>query len=463
MRRNRGNLAKKLLACFLSFLYNKFCCICKKIGDVPFMQKKMLLALLLAASLLLSGCALITVDEEVDNARVVVEVNGDVVRKGTLNNAIDYQIEQNQYMEQMYAMFGMNYSLPTDRATVMEDVVDQLIESMVLDQKAKELGLTEMTEEENAAINEAAETEYQNYLQQIADYYLTDSELEGEALLAEAEKYMAENNLGTKEAIVDSVTNEKVMEKLRAYAIKDVAVTEEEIVAAYDSKVEEAKANYAENLPGYGSAVNNGGDPYYAPAGYRFVKQVLVKFTEEDNAAVAEAQAALTAAQQALVEAAEDADKDALNAAIADAEAALTAANETAKANIKEKVDSIYAAAIAEGADFAALVAEHNEDAGMPEMGYAVCEGFTDFVQSFTDAAMALENVGDVSEPVESTYGFHILQYSADIAEGAVALESVHDALQEELLTAKQDETYTATVETWVSEATVVTYLDRMN
>lgn len=427
------------------------------------MQKKMLLALLLAASLLLSGCALVTVDEEVDNARVVVEVNGDVVRKGTLNNAIDYQIEQNQYMEQMYAMFGMNYSLPTDRATVMEDVVDQLIESMVLEQKSKELGLTEMTEEETAAINEAAETEYQDYLQQIADYYLTDSLLEGDALMAEAEKYMLENNLGTKEAIIDSVTNEKVMEKLRAYAIKDVAVTEEDIVAAYESKVQEAKDNYAANLPGYGSTVNNGGNPYYTPAGYRFVKHVLVQFTEEDTTAITEAQTALADAQLALADAAEDADKDALNAAVAAAEAAVTAATETAKANIQEKVDSIYAAATAEGADFSALVAEYNEDPGMPETGYAICEGFTDFVQSFTDAAMALENVGDVSQPVESSYGFHILQYSADIAEGAVALESVRDALQEELLTAKQDEAYTAAVETWVSEATVVTYLDRMN
>ena len=456
-------MAKKLLACFLSFLYNKFCFICKKIGDVPFMQKKMLLALLLAASLLLSGCALVTVDEEVDNARVVLEVNGDVVRKGTLNASIDYQIEQNQYMEQLYAMFGLSYSLPTDRATVMEDVVDQLVETMVLNQKSKELKLDEMTEEETAAIDEAAEAEYQSYLQQIADYYLTDSLLEGEALLAEAEKYMLENNLGTKEAVKESVVNEKVMEKLRAYAIKDVAVTEEEIVAAYDSKVEESKADYANNLPGYGSDVNNGGAPYYAPAGYRFVKHVLVQFTEEDTTAIAEAQTALTDAQTALAEAAEDADKDALSAAVAEAEAALTAATEAAKANIKEKVDSIYAAATAEGADFAALVAEYSEDPGMPETGYAICEGFTDFVQSFTDAAMALENVGDVSEPVESTYGFHILQYSADIAEGAVALESVHDALQEELLTAKQDEAYNAAVETWVSEATVVTYLDRMN
>ena len=43
------------------------------------MQKKSLLALLLALSVLLSGCALVTVDTAKDNARVIVDVNGETV------------------------------------------------------------------------------------------------------------------------------------------------------------------------------------------------------------------------------------------------------------------------------------------------------------------------------------------------------------------------------------------------
>ena len=234
---------------------------------------------------------------------------------------------------------------------------------------------------------------------------------------------------------------------------------------------------YAAYPTQFGSDVNDGLQAYYAPAGYRYVKHILVMFTEEDNTAISDTTAAYTAAETALSDAkaaleaaAEGDDKAALQAKVDEAqtarnEALAAAENATANAfaNIKEKVDGIYAAATAEGADFDALVAEYNEDTGMPAAGYAICEGFTDFVESFTTAAMALEKVGDVSAPVESTYGYHILQYSADIEEGAVSLEEVREALETTELSAKQNEAYNAAVDAWVAEANVKTYPEKMN
>lgn len=207
------------------------------------------------------------------------------------------------------------------------------------------------------------------------------------------------------------------------------------------------------------------------------VKQILVKFTEEDAAVLTEkttayttAQTALTDAKKALDEAAEDADKEALQAAVDEAQkaldeaaAAMKAAEETACQNIQAKTDEIYAKATAEGADFDALVAEYNEDTGMPAAGYAMREGYATFVPSFTKAGMALANVGDVSEPVQSSYGYHIIQYAADIPEGTVALDTVRETLENELLNAKCDEAYTAALASWVEEAQVKTYPERMN
>ena len=178
------------------------------------MQKKVFLAILLVASLLLSGCALITVDEKADNARIIIDVNGETVTKAEVKNAIDYQIQQNDYMNQLYAMFGMAGNLPTDAASLQDSVINSFVRSLVAEQKAVALGLDKMTEEETAAINAAADEEYKAYLEQIASYYLTTSELEGDALLAEAEKYIQEKNLGSKEEFVASATTTKLMEKL---------------------------------------------------------------------------------------------------------------------------------------------------------------------------------------------------------------------------------------------------------
>ena len=145
------------------------------------------------------------------------------------------------------------------------------------------------------------------------------------------------------------------------------------------------------------------------------------------------------------------------------AQAALNGVTDAAYANIREKTDEIYAKATAEDADFDALVTQYNEDTGMPAVGYAVCEGYSYFVESFTQAAMALEKVGDISEPVKSSYGYHILQYSAEIPEGTVALDTVRDTLQASLLSQKQSDAYNAALEGWVAAADVKTYLDRMN
>ena len=91
------------------------------------MRKKGLLALLLAVTLLMSGCALVTVDEAADNARVIVDVNGETVNKLTVHNAVHSVIEQNEYMNQFYAMLGGNVNLPTDEATVLTQVVDTYV------------------------------------------------------------------------------------------------------------------------------------------------------------------------------------------------------------------------------------------------------------------------------------------------------------------------------------------------
>lgn len=442
------------------------------------MRKKCILALMLAAMLVLSGCALVTVDEAADNARVILDVDGETVNKAVFHNMVEYQLYQNQQMNSYYQMLGLTGSFSTDENTVAQEVLASYTNSLVAKHKAAELGFDQMTEEENQEIQETAEKNYEELLTEIKDHYLADSASLDEAELRQkAMEYANENGMSTLENYLDSAKIEKSVEKLRADTVKDVTYTQEELQAKLDEEAAANKTTFESNPDYYGYYLNNGTPVYYNAPGYRMVKQVLVKFTEEDNTALTEkntelsqAKTALNDAQSALTEAAEDADKTALQTAVDEAQAKLDEVQaaydvlkETAYANIQAKADEIYQKAIAEGADFDALVAEFNEDTGMPAAGYAVREGYSFFVTSFVDAAMALEKVGDVSEPVKSDYGFHIIQYSADITEGTVALETVSDTLGAELLSEKQDQAYADALAAWVSEAKVESHLEKLH
>lgn len=442
------------------------------------MRKKCILALMLAAMLVLSGCALVTVDEAADNARVILDVDGETVNKAVFHNMVEYQLYQNQQMNSYYQLLGLTGSFSTDENTVAQEVLASYTNSLVAKHKAAELGFDQMTEEENQEIQETAEKNYEELLTEIKDHYLADSASLDEAELRQkAIEYANENGMSTLENYLDSAKIEKSVEKLRADTVKDVTYTQEELQAKLDEEAAANKTTFESNPDYYGYYLNNGTPVYYNAPGYRMVKQVLVKFNEEDNTALTEkntelsqAKTALNDAQSALTEAAEDADKTALQAAVDEAQAKLDevqaaydALKETAYANIQAKADEIYQKAIAEGADFDALVAEFNEDTGMPAAGYAVREGYSFFVTSFVDAAMALEKVGDVSEPVKSDYGFHIIQYSADITEGTVALDTVSDTLGAELLSEKQDQAYADALAAWVSEAKVESHLEKLH
>ena len=244
--------------------------------------------------------------------------------------------------------------------------------------------------------------------------------------------------------------------------------------------MEKAKSDYESNPGSYGTSVTNGTTVYYTPAGYRYVKNILRKFSDEDNQKINDIQSQITDKQTQLSnvetslsdlgEATEDESEEiaknrqeltdtqtTLNAEIADLQAQKTAAEEAAYAALQPVIEEIQAK-LAAGEDFDALMKEYGEDTGMQNEpaktnGYAVCEQSTNWVESFRDAAMALAKVGDVSEPVRSSYGIHLIKYVSDAVEGPVAFDDVKDTIYESLLSTKQDDAYNAAVDEWVAAA----------
>lgn len=85
--------------------------------------------------------------------------------------------------------------------------------------------------------------------------------------------------------------------------------------------------------------------------------------------------------------------------------------NETAKTELKRKVDSIYAQ-LKGGAQWANLVTTFSDDKSSAKNNGELnwISGTARIAESFKDAAFALKNVGDISEPVLTPYGWHIIR-----------------------------------------------------
>ncbi len=453
------------------------------------MRKKALLAAMMAMVLLLSGCALVVKDEAVDNAREILRLGDKVITKAEVKEQVDYELD---YMSSMYAMYGYSYDVtdPSIIAQAQEEAINGLKEDLALTAKAKELGLDQLTDEEMASVKETAQSNYDNALTYVKNYMLTDEEKEGKD--DEAINKLVEDkiiDLGVSlDSYIESEKKSEIDNKLRAYAIQDVTVTDEEIQAEFDSKVESDKTTYGENAGAWATAANNGTTLYYTPAGIRRVKQILIKFKDEDQTAidgakqqVTDATTARNAAQakidaanetletegdtdeikaakeqaQADLEAAQK-ELEAADEALAAAGQAVTDATDKAFANIDEETDAVLASLNAEGADWQAIMDEKNQDPGMKnnEKGYAVSSDMTSFDSAFVEAAMALEKPGDHSGKVKGTsYGYYIIRYEGDEAEGPISLDSVKESLSSSLLSTKQTEAYNAAKAQWVEEA----------
>jgi len=438
------------------------------------MRKKALLALLLVLSLVLSGCALIKKDAAVDAARVIMSYGGRNITKSEVLVEANSQLQSMAYM---YSLYGMSFDA-TDASNIQDAIdaaVEDLKEDLVLKAKIDEKKIADqLTEDDLAEIQSGAQSSY-DYAVSYAKTMVEDQTLEGDALEEAAKKILDERQV-TLEDYAEDEKESKLKELLRADVIKDVTVSDDEVQAEYDSKVQKDQETYAENAGSWASAANNGSTLYYVPAGIRRVKQILIKFTDEDQSALDEANSAVTTATSRVTAAQQiidgedysEEEKTQAQADLAAAQADLDAANqqvtdltEKAYADIDAAADEVLQQ-LADGADWDTLMAEKTQDPGMQsgrataETGYAVSADMTNFDSAFVEAAMALQAIGDVSPKTRgSSNGYYIIRYVGDETEGPVALDRVKEDLHESLLSSKQDETYNTTVEEWITAANI--------
>ena len=81
------------------------------------------------------------------------------------------------------------------------------------------------------------------------------------------------------------------------------------------------------------------------------------------------------------------------------------------KAFAKQKIDDIYNKIINESADFAEMAKQYSDDKNNSSKGGVLpWFGSNKMVATYEDAAFSLNNLGDISVPVETPYGWHIIK-----------------------------------------------------
>ena len=108
---------------------------------------------------------------------------------------------------------------------------------------------------------------------------------------------------------------------------------------------------------------------------------------------------------------------------------------EEQQANAELKIREIYNQ-LKEGADWNTMVKQHSEDEqSLAQGGVLPPFGINKMFQSFEDAAFSLENPGDISEPVKTQVGWHIIRL-----EGKSGIPSFEEAEAELKQKVEQDD-----------------------
>ena len=375
-------------------------------------MKKVLraLALLVTFALLLPVC----LAEDAQEDPVLATVGGYEIRLS----------EVQEYASLLYS-YGMTDS-EEDYVSAFDYVA---LYSALPNLKVSELGYEAILGDRLETLYAELAAEFDAAIDEYCDYLASESEGSDPADFRQEALSFYEGYGITRESFIESsLVNDAFSSLINSL---DIAVTADEVQAEYDSEMA-VYAEYFENdvemyelYQYYGYAIP------YRPAGYRGITHILLNADE------------------------------ALLADYADAEdeGAKAEAAKAVVASIQDQIDAIYARLDA-GESFVSLIAELGIDPGMQDEenllnGYAVHEKSMMWAQEFTDGSFSekMQKPGDVSDPVVTSYGVHILYYLRDYPAGPDPLDDeMYAQIEESIRQMKIDDQLAA----WLSEYEIV-------
>ena len=346
-----------------------------------------------------------------------------------------------EYNDQLTAQIFEGRSAEEVAGDTLNRVLKKLAGDKIIAIRAAELGMTELSDEDLASIRQQAS---QNYETQLNDYIAFSDE---EGLTRESAAQRLEEESGvTLESVTESLKQSWWTQKYFDHIVKDVTVTDEEVQAYYDQLLASQRQIYTEYPEDFEYDHQAGELIVFNPEGYRAVRDILIPLADADSDQVAS-----LSEQIELGTAPEDAQSqvDALYAPL-------------------EKTAEEVQKKLADGQSFSELMDEYGCDPALKEeplrsQGYYI--NSDSFVNSteYVVRSMVLEQPGQVSAPLRSIHGVHLVEYIGDVTPGEVPLADVKDAVTAAALKKKQTEYYEQQREALLEAAQVKYYPERLH
>ncbi len=322
------------------------------------------------------------------------------------------QLENSYANSSSYAsMYGYDTSTDDGIAQFRDYLLDNLISSSMKIYQAKLAGIT-LTDEEMTAAEATAQSNYDDtyasFVTQATKAGATNVDAYAKTLFTKAlvQNKTTVNKL--KASMLEDAINQTLVSKHKTALLEGVALTDEELATKYTDELASQKTLFDATPSEYFTyetyaQYGYNAPPVYVPDGFFRVRQILV-------------------------------------------------ADEATANLIVEKINA--------GEDFEALLTQYNTDPGMQSednaAGYLVGEGAS-YVDSFLTAALALTKDGDVSAPVQSDYGWHIIKRVSTEAAHEIPYADVKEAFDVYEQNAYQSQYYSEIVSKWVADDTLVT------
>ena len=365
---------------------------------------------------------------------VVVRVGDFTYTQSQLQGSLDSVLELSELLQG-------DAPSEAEKQARLQNTVETFVGQGVIENKLTEAGKNDFTAAEVEALNQSAQSKYEELWQLLyQQMQQSDPSVTEAAVTAQLE------GMGyTFEAIYDEVVLQTRQNRAIELFCKDIILKQSQVDEYYEAQfVAPDREAYEGNIDRFDQEIlMNNNEAFYTPEGYRYIHQIVLEIPEEALKAVRTEQVAMNRATQSMATALQgltlaattaegwedmtearalyDEAAEALKAAQADYAARLEA---EALPLVKQTTDEITAQ-YAAGIDFKTLISRYSTDKTDRNVngdGYPFHPDSKMWPENFKQAASALEKVGDISQPFVTEQGVHILCYSGEVPAGAHAL-----------------------------------------